>query len=802
MRRRIAALGVAVCLGLTHAPVANAAISQTRDYSVDVSTGALDGFQTAEVNKGRISWLMYGHPDLGQLPTAFYLDAYVGQERVGFAGKNTEVESGTANGIDVVTLRHTDEALKAELTRRFRVTPEGVEVTVQLRNTSNEERELGINLATGMLQYDYRVHAEQVDGGYSVNVGDRFQLHTRYDGAHTTGTGATHADALKGAKAQDSRFQAAQWSRKVGPGETLEARMTLTGSASELLRDSDGDGFPDEWEKNGFTNINKVEFPLNRWGADPNKPDLFLQLNWMKSEWETKNCSEKRKYAPNEAEFRRFLECSNANANVYRPSRETLNDLVALFEKRGINLHIDAGPYYTNIPGLDERRGGPTIDYTPYYFGKEAPGFRLLRDRRAMLGDRQAVFRVGIIGDSQAEDNMSSGNGLISDGAFYVANNHLMTSQMQLRNTILHEYGHNLGLTHSGTVNDRNRPESAYVPNYNSVMNYMYQFTTFDYSDQVASDTENRPRPKACDDKGVECYTGKYRIQPDWDNLDFVNGEIGKTDGSIGVDPVAPPKAPDIDQLVVMNAEGNIGQAGFRVLSTKDTGNQDQNVIMANRTDSKVLIELSNLGLDLHEYTLKVTYPGGTYTTSRLIEGVLSGNDKVAVEVPIKNTAGYTESTMPVRFQVFNNKNPREQVVDETVNFSVLNLTPKEMDQLMQELREKNSDLFGRAQDTVGKPDVGKPTLTSPAPLSTQPNQPIPSTTPRGPAVTSLEPAPSTQTPNRPATSTPRPTQDATGNTGGGSSDGRTIGIAIGVIVALLAVIGIGAVGANAAGIF
>lgn len=51
-----------------------------------------------------------------------------------------------------------------------------------------------------------------------------------------------------------------------------------------------------------------------------------------------------------------------------------------------------------------------------------------------------------------------------------------------VRNTIVHELGHNLGLRHGGNVN------CNYKPNYNSVMNYRYQFPGVDTNCNVAGD--------------------------------------------------------------------------------------------------------------------------------------------------------------------------------------------------------------------------------------------------------------------------------------------------------------------------
>ena len=141
-----------------------------------------------------------------------------------------------------------------------------------------------------------------------------------------------------------------------------EVQLAEFRTNTTTLVDSDGDGLPDIWEEQGVVLADGTQIPLPDWAADPNRPDIFLQLNWMKSEWETKGCSEKRQYAATEDDFGQFLECADANVNVYRPSRQILNDLVDLFDRRGYNLHIDAGDYYTNIPNFPpptRRRNNP-----------------------------------------------------------------------------------------------------------------------------------------------------------------------------------------------------------------------------------------------------------------------------------------------------------------------------------------------------------------------------------------------------------------------------------------------------------
>lgn len=802
-----AAAALSIGAGIVVSAQAQAAVDTSKQFQVGVTTGAPEGFQNVDVNKGRVSWLMYNSLSYGIMPTALYVDAFADGSKVEFAGEDTKVETGSNQGNDLVILTHTDPQRGVELKRTFTISPKEVDVRVDLRDLTGRNRDLRIALTDGLMSYDYTItttpHQTEKDA-YVMDVGGRYQLESKFVAPSFTGTGESQGAAASGTST-GARYQAGVWEKR---GTSLSARMSVSGDASEAAKDTDGDGIPDEWEINGYTAPDGTEFPLHRWGADPQRKDLFLQLNWMKSEWETLGCSEKREYAVSEEEFAQFLDCANANVNVYRPSRAILNDLVDLFDRRGYNLHIDAGDYYTNIPGLSPLQGGPTIDYAPIYFNGEVPSARLVKDRKNLLGSRQAIFRVGIIGDQQERGNLSSGNGLISDGAFYVAKNYLMTSQEQMRNTILHEFGHNLGLTHSGAVSVK-KPDNAYVPKYRSVMNYLYQFSHFDYSDTTSTPWDNVAEPLKCRTGAERCYTGTYNILPDWEHLDLVNGEIAKATGTTGVSDSADTAGnthPQVDELVVLAAEANNGKAGLRVDTDK------QNVIIANRSDSTVNVELSNLGIDLHTFTLQVDYPGGRFRKQYPVEGALSEYSKLPVQVPIANTAGYKDATMPVKFRVYNEDN--QLVSEETIDFSVLNYTTEQMDQLVKELEQSNSPLQEQARNTVGKYDPAKPTLAKPAPVPTTANNQVQTGT-RGPALTELNGATTATTgtrstpkpeprPNTPATSRQSAPANQTGTgtaTGTGGKEGPSAGVIVGVIIAILAVVGLGGAAAAMAGL-
>ena len=290
--------------------------------------------------------------------------------------------------------------------------------------------------------------------------------------------------------------------------QDVELAPVLTNTAT--LVDSDGDGLPDIWEEQGVVLADGTEIPLPDWGADPNRPDVFLQLNWMASEYDTLGCDTSA-----------ARECANANRTSYAPSTQSLDDLVDLFADHGISLHIDAGEHYTNIPNYSDVHGGETLEYRDSYFDpSKFEAFQLINTINN-LGDRANIFRPGVLGDRMRAGSNATGLSLVGDNSFYVANPGGMANAEQVRNTILHEFGHTLGLRHWGAqefVRDivEGSPMQA---GYQSVMNYDHQFDYFNYSEQgYFADTP----------------AGKVFVPADWDKLQMANTRIGAYAESIG----------------------------------------------------------------------------------------------------------------------------------------------------------------------------------------------------------------------------------------------------------------------------
>ena len=289
-----------------------------------------------------------------------------------------------------------------------------------------------------------------------------------------------------------------------------EVQLAPVRTNTATLTDSDKDGLPDIWEEEGVVLADGTEIPLPDWGADPKRPDLFLQLNWMASEYDTLGCNTSA-----------ARECAEINRTIYAPSTQGLDDMVDLFADHGINLHIDAGEHYTNIANYTGAHGGESLDYRDVYFDPSRHEAFQLIDTINELGERANIFRPGVLGDRMRADSNATGLSLVGDNSFYVANPGGRANEEQVRNSILHEFGHTLGLRHWGAakyVKDF-AEGSPMQDGYHSVMNYNHQFNYFNYSEHAYF---------------ADTPAGKVFIPADWDSLVLNSPRTGAYAESIG----------------------------------------------------------------------------------------------------------------------------------------------------------------------------------------------------------------------------------------------------------------------------
>ncbi len=235
-----------------------------------------------------------------------------------------------------------------------------------------------------------------------------------------------------------------------------------------------GDGIPDDWKRNGVTidpgdGSGPQFINLPAMGADVNKPDIFIQIDFM--------ANAAHSHAMSPAAIKAVVD---AFANAPYISRSG---------SIGINLHVDAGPnsimnfatgqtwgslsrsrQLGEVPQL----GTATVDgsgnvlvynWTEFDKIKNQPGGFTSSGRSKIF--RYCIFahQLATASNSGVARGIPGSDFIISLGTF------TSITDTNVAGTFMHELGHCLGLGHGGGDGVNNKP------NYVSVMNYLWQFS-------------------------------------------------------------------------------------------------------------------------------------------------------------------------------------------------------------------------------------------------------------------------------------------------------------------------------------
>jgi hypothetical protein len=213
--------------------------------------------------------------------------------------------------------------------------------------------------------------------------------------------------------------------------------------------DTDDDGIPDGDELLGT--VDGLDLPAM--GLDMRRKDLLIEHDWTD---DSEECS----------------------PHTHRPSPSVLQEITAMFAaapivnrdgSTGIHVIHDYGQGGVFSGGNYFSLPNGTVDYllSPAYFTHRGNNFDSRRigyfhyamhiHRYESYPNSSGVAEVG--GDDFIVSLICSGDNGSNNGT---------------RNTIVHELGHNLGLHHGGDE------ECNSKPNYNSVMNYRFQFPGVD----------------------------------------------------------------------------------------------------------------------------------------------------------------------------------------------------------------------------------------------------------------------------------------------------------------------------------
>ncbi|MFN3266172.1 MAG: zinc-dependent metalloprotease family protein [Deinococcales bacterium] len=183
-----------------------------------------------------------------------------------------------------------------------------------------------------------------------------------------------------------------------------------------------------------------------------------------------------------------FLEIDNMTSAEAKlnPQRAALDKFVAAFAAKKIALHIDVGDAFSpNFDPANYNLGNAQrlLPYSQSISLTPKIGFASVKELKSQnfAANRNGVFYYMVLGSSQNASGLAGSSGraeIIGDDSMVTfggwnLNTNTTEKTTQLNNimasTMMHEFGHNLGLRHGGDEN------LNYKPNYVSIMNYMYQ---------------------------------------------------------------------------------------------------------------------------------------------------------------------------------------------------------------------------------------------------------------------------------------------------------------------------------------
>jgi Peptidase M66 len=235
-----------------------------------------------------------------------------------------------------------------------------------------------------------------------------------------------------------------------------------------------GDGILDDWKRNGVTidpgdGSGPQFIDLPAMGADVNKPDLFVQIDFM--------ANPKHSHALSAAAIKSVVDAFASAPYISRSG------------SIGINLHVDAGPNSVmnfatgnkwgalsrsrqlgEVPQL----GTATVDGSGNILVYNWAEFDKIKNQPGGFtsSGRTKIFRY-CISAHQLATASNSGVARATPGSDFIISlgTFAGVTDTNMAGTFMHELGHCLGLGHGGGDGTNNKP------NYVSVMNYLWQFS-------------------------------------------------------------------------------------------------------------------------------------------------------------------------------------------------------------------------------------------------------------------------------------------------------------------------------------
>ena len=269
--------------------------------------------------------------------------------------------------------------------------------------------------------------------------------------------------------------------------------------------DLDADGLPDCSEAIGASYAGVDVYGL---GARPAQRDIFMEIDYMDPKGK---------------------DGVTVDPGMV-PYMVALARVVEVFAAHQFHLHLDTGPLFDPAPGLNlanfDRGGGEQIEYAPRICFGTDPACTSIDAIKAghMAAQRLSMFHYLVFGDMALIEG-AGGQGERPGNDIYLSlgsRGFSLASEKQANRTyinqaasLMHELGHNLGLSHGGYSvhkGDAKVDEANNKPNYLSIMNYLYDSYGLPQIGVQEGDRyyyQYAPVDPACKAKGVTYSTMK-----------------------------------------------------------------------------------------------------------------------------------------------------------------------------------------------------------------------------------------------------------------------------------------------------
>lgn len=274
-------------------------------------------------------------------------------------------------------------------------------------------------------------------------------------------------------------------------GDCSAASGGFVGSDPNLA-DTDSDGINDGDEV--FGTLGGLDLPA--FGCNPCRNDILVETDWV--------------YASGAAVDRNKLHINQVDRVVAAFANSPVTNVDG---SSGISIHIDYGQApYNGGNSVADPSGNSTINMDNWTL--DGSEYQTMKNAN-FDSNRHGYFHYCLIADAYSVSGAwinSSGLAELNGDDFVVTMGQWTIGDDDfIGNTLMHELGHNLNLRHGGDE-DRN-----FKPNYNSIMNYWYQF--------CGTDTDDDTIP----DQSIDYSSGS--------NMDLLEFSLYETEGVTGIGP-------------------------------------------------------------------------------------------------------------------------------------------------------------------------------------------------------------------------------------------------------------------------